>query len=170
MPDEQDWQQTGARIDTLIEASASAGPLARERAEELLRLVTDLYGAGLERLLGVLHEHGALTGEVLGAIAADDLVAALLLVHGRHPESPATRIARAVSGLAGVELLEVTEGVARLRLPAGHGCGSAGLRQAVEEAVEAAAPEIAEVRLEEPAAGLIPVSSLFSRVGVTGTS
>jgi hypothetical protein len=119
----------------------------------------------------VLHEHGALTDQVIGALVADDLVAALLLVHGLHPEDPATRIARAVSTMDGVELLEVTAGgVARLRLPSGRGCGSAGLRQAVEEAVESAAPEIVEVRLEEPPAGLIPVSSLFSRVGVTGTS
>jgi hypothetical protein len=171
VPDQDDWQETGARIDTLIEASASAGPIARERAEELMRLVTDLYGAGLERLLGLLHAQGALTDEVVGAIVADDLVAALLLVHGLHPESPATRIDRAVSPMDGVELLEVTAGgVARLRLPGGHGCGSAGPRQAVEEAVEAAAPEVVEVQFEESPAGLIPVSSLFSRVGAPGTS
>lgn len=167
---DEDWPATGARIDALIDASASAGPIARERAEELVRLVTDLYGAGLERLLELLHANGALTDEVLGAIVADDLVAALLLVHGLHPQDVATRITHAVSTLDGVELLEVTaDGVARLRLPGGHGCGSAGLRQAVEQAVEAAAPEVVEVRLDEPAPGVIPVSSLFSRVGAPGT-
>jgi hypothetical protein len=53
---EQDWQAAGARIDTLIAASASGGVVARERAEELVRLVADLYGAGLERLLELVHE------------------------------------------------------------------------------------------------------------------
>jgi hypothetical protein len=166
---EEDWPATGARIDALIDASASAGPIARERSEELVRLVTDLYGTGLERLLRVLHTQGALTDEVLGAIVADDLIAALLLVHDLHPEDAATRIARAVSTLEGVELLEVTaDGTARLRLPAAQGCGSGGVRRAVEEAVIAAAPEIVDVRLEEPPPGFIPVSSLFSRVGAPG--
>jgi hypothetical protein len=166
---EQDWPATGARIDTLIEASGSAGPIARERAEELVRLLTDLYGAGLERLLDLLHAKGALTDDVLQAIVADDLVAALLLVHGLHPEDVTTRITRAVAHLDGVELLEVTAGgVARLRLPGGHGCGSAGVRQSVEEAVLAAAPEVVDLRLEESAPGVIPVSSLFSRVGAPG--
>jgi hypothetical protein len=158
----EDWLDAGARIDTLIDASASAGPIARERAEELVRLVTDLYGAGLERLLDLLQARGALTDEVLEAITADGLVSALLLVHGLHPEDAATRIGRAVSTLEGVELHEVSGDVATLLLT-GRGCG---LRRSAEEAVEAAAPEITEVRFEEPASApaVIPVSSLFSRV------
>jgi hypothetical protein len=168
---QEDWTDTGARIDTLIDACGSAGPIARERAEELMRLVTDLYGAGLERLFEVLHARGVLTDDVLSAIVADDLVAALLLVHGLHPEDAPTRITRAVSTMDGVELLEVTaDGTARLRLPGGHGCGSAGLRQAAEQAVIAAAPEVLQVRFEEAAPGIIPVSSLFSRVGAPGPS
>ena len=58
---EQDWQEAGARIDALIAASGSGGVVARERAEELVRLVADLYGAGLERLLEIVHDAGALT-------------------------------------------------------------------------------------------------------------
>jgi hypothetical protein len=34
----------------------------------------------------------------------------------------------------------------------------------VEEAIEAAAPEITRIEIEEPAAGVIPVSALFSRL------
>jgi hypothetical protein len=52
---------------------------------------------------------------------------------------------------------------ATLRLT-GHGCG---LRQAASDAVEAAAPEIATVRFEEPPPAVIPVSSLFTRVAHT---
>ena len=158
---EDGWQDTGDRIDTLL-AGFTASP-ARERAEDLVRLVTDLYGAGLERLLDLLQARGALTDDVLGAIAGDDLVAALLLVHGLHPEDPATRIAKAVASLAGVDLVAVHGDVATLRI-SGHGCG---LRQSAEEAVEAAAPEIASVRFEEPPPAVIPVSSLFARVART---
>lgn len=159
----EEWQETGARIDTLIDGFTSAGPMARERAEELVRLVTDLYGAGLERLLDLLQERGALTDDVVGAIAADGLVSALLLVHDLHPEDAATRIAKAVSALAGVSLAGVDGEVATLRLT-GHGCG---LRQAAVEAVEAVAPEITDVRFDEPPPAVIPVSSLFTRVART---
>lgn len=165
---ELDWVAAGDRIDALIAASASAGVVARERTEEVARLVADLYGAGLERLLGLLHDRGALTDEVAGALAGDELVAGLLLVHGLHPYPVETRIAVALDGL-GVTLLSVSgDGVARLRLPPADGCGSAGLRATVEEAVEAAAPEITAVELEETLTPkVIPVSSLFTRVGGT---
>jgi Fe-S cluster biogenesis protein NfuA len=170
---EQDWQAAGARIDTLIAASASGGAVARERAEELVRLVADLYGAGLERLLDIAHEHGALTDDVVDALAGDDLVASLLLVHGLHPYSVEARIERALAAQGGdVELLGVSDdGVVRLRMPGGSGggCGSSSVTRklAVESAIEAAAPETVAIEVEEPAPApaVIPVSALFARLG-----
>ena len=50
-----DLRATGERIEALLDASAAHGVVARERAEELVRLVTDLYGAGLERVLEIVH-------------------------------------------------------------------------------------------------------------------
>jgi hypothetical protein len=143
--------------------------VARERAEQLVRLVADLYGAGLERLLDLMYEHGALTDGALDALAADDLVASLLLVHGLHPYDTVTRIEQAIAGIPhadDVRLLGVgDDGVVRLRMT-GHGCGSAAVRLAVEEAIEAAAPEVTAIEVDEPAAAVpvIPVSSLFARV------
>jgi hypothetical protein len=158
----RDWRAAGERIDALLAAEAAGGPAAG-RAEELVRLVADLYGAGLERLLTVLHERGALTDEVVGAVAADDLVSGLLLVHGLHPYDAPTRIARALAG-TGAELVEVTAGgVARLRIPGGH------RSPAVDKRVEAAAPELTGIEVEAPPdAPLIPVSALFSRLAGTG--
>jgi hypothetical protein len=142
--------------------------VARERAEELVRLVADLYGAGLERLLEIVHDAGALTDEVAEGLAGDELVSSLLLVHGLHPYDAGTRVAGALAGIRDVELLEVSgDGVVRLRMAGGgHGCGTstAALRSTVEEAIEAAAPEITRIEIEEPAAGVIPVSALFSRL------
>ena len=40
--------------------ASAGGAVARERAEELVRLVADLYGAGLERLLEIVHDAGRL--------------------------------------------------------------------------------------------------------------
>lgn len=181
-----DWRATGERIDTLIAASASGGAIARERSEELVRLVTDFYGAGLERLLDLLHEQGRLDDDLLAAIAADDLVASLLLVHGLHPYSVETRVEKALESVrpylgshgGDVELLGVSDdGVVGLRLLGScDGCpsSSATLKLAVQGAVEAAAPEITTIEVETPgedAAGtagasgpMVPVDALFSRL------
>ena len=49
--DDAQWRTAGDRIQTLLDASAAGGAVARERAEQLVREVTDLYGAGLERMM-----------------------------------------------------------------------------------------------------------------------
>lgn len=177
------WRATGERIDTLIAASAAGGAVARERSEELVRLVTDFYGAGLERLLDLVHEHGRLDDKILAALADDDLVASVLLVHGLHPYSVATRVENALDSVrpylgshgGDVELLGITdEGAVRLRLLGScDGCpsSSATLELAVQGAVEAAAPEITTIEVEpaegaaaEAAGPLVPVDALFSRL------
>ncbi|MFE2021408.1 NifU family protein [Streptomyces sp. NPDC059499] len=179
-----DWRTTGDRIDTLIAASGSGGAVARERSEELVRLVADFYGAGLERLLDLVHEQGRLDDGVLAALAGDELVSSVLLVHGLHPYSVETRVEEALEGVrpylgshgGDVELLAVTdEGTVRLRLLGScDGCPSSSvtLKLAVQGAVEAAAPEITSIEVEtaadEEAAGaagpLVPVDSLFARL------
>ncbi len=174
---------TGERIDALLDASGSGGVVARERAEELVRLVADLYGAGLERILDITYEAGQLTDEVLAALAGDDLVASLLLVHGLHPYDVGQRVEQALEGVrpylgshgGDVELLEVTdEGTVRLRLLGScDGCPSSSvtLKLAVEGAIEAAAPEVTSIQVEDADPGgaekLIPVSSLRSRLEET---
>jgi Fe-S cluster biogenesis protein NfuA/nitrite reductase/ring-hydroxylating ferredoxin subunit len=180
---------TGDRINTLLEASAAGGVVARERAEELVRLVADLYGAGLERMLTILYDAGRLDDEVLAALAGDGLVSSLLLVHDLHPYDVTTRVEQALEGVrpylgshgGDVELLGVTdEGVVRLRmLGSCDGCASSSvtLTLAVEGAIEAAAPEVVGIEVETPnessavAAGpVISVDSLWSRVGVDAGS
>ncbi|MFF5291143.1 hypothetical protein [Paractinoplanes globisporus] len=145
----KDWREYASRIDVLLATAGNDG-------EELVRTVADLYGAGLERMLELLHERGALTDEVLDALAGDDLVAGLLLVHGLHPHDAPTRIGLAIRG-TGVELIEVTaDGVCRLRAAHGH------RPHGIEQLIDAVAPEITAVEIETPKP-LIPVSALFSR-------
>ncbi len=168
----------GARIEQLLEASSAAGPVARERAEELVRLVVELYGAGLERILELAHDSGALDDDLLAAYAADELVSSLLLVHGLHPYGVEDRVERALEDVrpylgshgGDVRLLEVTDdGVVRLQLLGScDGCASSAvtLELAVEDAIRGAAPEIVRIDVEEAAKtpGLIPVSQLTSRI------
>ena len=169
---EPNWRAAGERIETLIAASATGGAVAQERAEELVRVVVDLYGAGLERLLDLLHEREVLSDDLLAALAGDDLVAGLLLVHGLHPYAARTRIEQALAGLphgGDVEVLEVSDdGVVRLRMLGGCASSGAALKQAVRSVVEAAAPEVTAIEVEESRPGtVIPVAALFSRLTET---
>jgi Fe-S cluster biogenesis protein NfuA/nitrite reductase/ring-hydroxylating ferredoxin subunit len=175
-----DLRATGERIEVLLEAASSGGRVTRERAEELVRLVVDLYGAGLERLMEIVHESGRLDDALLERLAADDLVASLLAVHGLHPYDVETRVARALDGVrpylgshgGDVQLLGITEdGVVRLAmLGSCDGCPSSSvtLTLAVETAIQAAAPEVSGIEVAEPVAGgsgsVIPVTALRSRL------
>lgn len=177
----------GERIEQLLEASAAAGPVARERAEELVRLVVELYGAGLERLLELAHEAGVLDDALLDALAQDQLVSSLLIVHGLHPYGVADRVQQALDSVrpylgshgGDVRLLGVSEeGVVTLQLLGScDGCASSAvtLELAVEDAIRAAAPEVAGIEVQEAPKGVIPVASLSSRIhapesGVTWTA
>lgn len=173
----------GDRIEALIEASAAGGPASRTRAEDLVSCVSSLYGAGLGRLLEILDDAGRLDKPVLDAIADDELISGLLLVHDLHPYDVETRIARALDtvrpylGTHGgdVELLGIDdEGVVRLRLLGScDGCpsSSATLELAVEGAVQAAAPEMTRIEVDAgaaakatPVGGVIGLDALRSRI------
>lgn len=183
---EPDLAATGERIDALLTASATGGAVARERAEELVRLVTDIYGTGLEHMMEILYEAGHLDDDLLAKLAGDEIVSGLLLVHDLHPYGIEQRVEDALEGVrpylgthgGDVELLEVTDdGVVRLRLLGScDGCPSSSvtLSLAVEGAIEAAAPEVTSIEVEEAApaskddGALISVDSLMSRLQ-TGT-
>jgi Fe-S cluster biogenesis protein NfuA len=171
--------ETGERIDSLLSALGTAGPVAQQRGEDLVALVTNLYGAGLERLLEVLADAGRLDATALDALAADELVSGLLLVHGLHPYDVTTRVAAALDSVrpylgshgGDVELLGIDQaGVVTLRLLGTcDSCPSSTvtLQLAVEGAIQAAAPEITAIEVEPTARstpGLISVESLRVRL------
>jgi Fe-S cluster biogenesis protein NfuA len=179
VPQPPDLRSSGERIEQLLGSFAGAGLRSQERAEELVRVVAELYGAGLQRVLEILDHAGVLTVELLDRLGDDELVGSLLLVHGLHPHGLRTRIEHALERVrptlaaqgADVELLAAADdGLVRLRLrTGGHGCASssAPLKAAVAVAVEASAPEVTRIDYEEvgrerePA--VIPVESLLLR-------
>lgn len=174
----------GERIGTLLDALGAGGAVARGRAEDLVRQVTDMYGSGLERMLEILDEQGKLDDGTLAALASDELVSGLLIIHGLHPESMETRVAGALDSVrpylgshgGDVELLDISpEGVVRLKLLGTcQGCPSSSvtLKFAVEEAIETAAPEVTAIEVveaEKHAAtpAFIPLESLLVRLNST---
>ena len=145
-----DLRAIGDRIQQLLdELQSSTDENAWLRVEEVVRLVTELYGAGLARILDL-----AADDALVNRLAGDDLVASLLLIHDLHPDGFASRVARAVDAVApgirarggdvDVVTLDAEQRIVEIVVTAtGSGCGSTGpaLRDAVSEAVNEAAPD-----------------------------
>ena len=170
------WRTAGDRIQTLLDSCAAGGPAALERAQQLVREVVGLYGAGLERIVQ-LGDPG-----LAERLATDDLVASLLLVHGLHPHDVHRRVSDALDRVrpylgshgGDVDLLEVTGETVLLAFAGScKSCPSSAvtLELAVEDAVRAAAPEITsiEVVTAQPS-GVIPAESLMAHVKSNGHS
>ena len=153
---DQDLRAVGSRIEELLGQIRSTGdPGTAETAEEVVRLVVELYGAGLERTVELAGP------DALERFVGDELVASLLVLHGLHPKDTRTRVVEALdqvrpylgSHAGGVELLGVDPeaGVVRLRLEGScDGCPSSTqtVKLAIERAIEQAAPEVTAVEVE----------------------
>ncbi len=145
---------------------AIADPVARARAEELVGVVIDLYGEGLRRIFGTL-ERAQGTEPVREALAADGVVASLMLIHDLYPVGIVERVEEALDSVrpymashgGDVELLGVSDaGVARIRLAGScDGCpaSAATLELAIKQALDEHAPDLAGLEVEgaETAAG-----------------
>lgn len=146
-----------AGLDALPDGAAAA------RAAETVETLVGLYGECLARITAHLAEHGS--GEVLRALADDELVGHLLLVHDLHPDPVETRVRGALAALpGGPELIGLTGTTVRVQVRGG--CGSGATEQAVREAVIARAPEVEHVEVQTTATRpaptpLIPVDALF---------
>jgi Fe-S cluster biogenesis protein NfuA len=160
----------GARIEEILEG-LRADPRAAERAEQLVRLLMEFYGEGLEHIVQALPEAQQ------QRLAEDPLVASLLILHDLHPIPLEARIQRALDGVrpylgshaGGVEFLGVDDtGQALLRLEGTcNGCPSSTLtvKNAIEKALEQAAPELMGVNVQGVAMpGLIQLDSLVCTV------
>lgn len=185
LDDETRWRSAGDRIQTLLDASASSGTVVHERTQLLALELTDLYGAALARVVAITAEAEP---DLVDRFAADELVASLMLVHGLHPHGVERRIEDALDSVrpylgshgGDVALLDVVDGedgpVVRLQFAGScKSCPSSAvtLEFAVEDAVRAAAPEIAAIEVvaadSASTSGLISADSLLSRVHAAGT-
>ena len=163
-----DLQAVGDKIERLLDGLRGAViPREYEHVEEVVRLVTELYGAGLERILAIVGP------DVVPDLLADELVAGLLLVHGLHPDDLSSRVEEALASVrpflrhhdGDVELLDVDEsvGAVHLRLLGScDGCPSSAvtLQHAVERAIREAAPEIAIIDVEAHDPVLVPAGAV----------
>jgi Fe-S cluster biogenesis protein NfuA/nitrite reductase/ring-hydroxylating ferredoxin subunit len=157
--DDQGLQERVARMETLLEEIGSLeDQYARSKAAEVVGVLLELYGEGLARVMEVVSQ-GEESERTFEALAEDELVSHLLLLHGLHPLDVQTRVVRALEEVrpylqshgGNVELLGVEESVARVRMEGScSGCPSSTmtLKLAIEEAVLKAAPDLERIEAE----------------------
>src|SRR5271154_6872726 len=175
---EAQWRTAGDRIQTLLDACAAGGATAHERAQQLVREVVGLYGAGLERIIQLADDPG-----LAERLATDDLVASLLLVHGVHPHDVHRRVSDALDRVrpylgshgGDVHLVDITDGLegGTVWLQFAGSCKSCPssavtLELAVEDAIRAAAPEILSIEIvsaeSDSTVTVIPAESLLAKI------
>jgi Fe-S cluster biogenesis protein NfuA/nitrite reductase/ring-hydroxylating ferredoxin subunit len=145
------------------------GP-ARATATETIGALLDLYGEGLERIVEVVADRDS--GELADALASDELVSHLLLLHGLHPVPLERRLTGALDEVrpyleshgGNVELLAIEDGGVLLRLEGScSGCPSSAvtLKLAIENAIRRVAPEIGAIVAEGVEAPAAPGPALL---------
>lgn len=153
---EQQVQARAARINALVEHfAASTDPAVSQNARELVQLLMEMYGAGLETMLRAL-QRADREGEATEALLDDELVSSLLVLHDLHPEDGAARIGRGLQRVraltgADIALLGLSDTTARVRVEGQRGARApapADLRRLIEEIVQASAPDVVHVEVE----------------------
>jgi Fe-S cluster biogenesis protein NfuA/nitrite reductase/ring-hydroxylating ferredoxin subunit len=158
--------QSMAQIEGLVQKiEALPDPEARASALSLVQALMEFHGTGLDRMMEIVADSKEGGYAVFDRFAADDLVGSLLLLYGLHPHPLETRVMQALDKVrpyldshgGNVELLEIKDGVVRLRMQGScKSCPSSSLtlKLAIEEAIYAAAPDVVTIEAEgvsEPA-------------------
>jgi Fe-S cluster biogenesis protein NfuA len=166
--DEKDFQQRMQKIGELVrDLEAIADPASRSAAKELVQLLMDMHGAGLERVLEHVFQSGDTGVRIIDELGQDPLVSSLLILYGIHPDDLQTRIERKVRQIgstlhkmgAGISSVNVNDGQVTISVKVeGHTCGSTSrtVKATVEEAIYEAAPDLTSLTitgLEEPSSG-----------------
>jgi Fe-S cluster biogenesis protein NfuA/nitrite reductase/ring-hydroxylating ferredoxin subunit len=148
------------RVEGLLAEAEQRGDAG---AIGLAQALLELYGEGLERVVDAVAAHD--DGRMAAALASDELVAHLLLLHGLHPQPLEERVREALAEVrpyleshgGDVELLGIEAGVVRLRMEGScSGCPSSRvtLKLAIEEAILKSAPDVEAIEADgaaEPA-------------------
>jgi len=153
-------EQLVERVQELQAALDSVGASAtRDLAEELVSSVVQMYGIGLERIVGTMMEAGEEGERIAVALTDDPLVATLLLIHDLHPVPLGDRVQAALDSVrpymeshgGNVELLGLENGIARIHLRGSCSDCSASsvtLELAIKQALEEAAPDLEGLEVE----------------------
>jgi hypothetical protein len=159
---EQEVHGIAERIDALVQQLAlTADPEARAKAQELVRLVMQMYGAALARIVALLEK------DTVAGLLADDLIASLLVLHDLHPHDAQTRIEHGlarVATLTGVEISVLRADANGVRVQVGTDrpahATAAELKRLIEGVVHAATPDVTVIDVEGLAEPPVPLVQL----------
>lgn len=182
MSNEKEFQQRVQRIGALVqEIECIVDPAVRASTTQLVQLIMEFHGTGLDRAMEILADAGEPGMALIDKLGRDPMVSSLLVLYGLHPETLEARITKAVERLAtklrrdgaAVQLLGIVDGAVSVRVtPGEHACGSTakGLQTEVEDAIYEAAPDIASLAVEgldgKPADGFVSLSNLMAASSV----
>jgi hypothetical protein len=172
---EKEFRQKVRQLGTLVgELDQVPGSGSRVAARELVQLLMEVHGTGLERILELVFESGAKGEAMIGILGRDPVVRALLLLYSLHPEDLETRVLKALDAAklrlrkfdGEVDLVSILDGAIQLRLrTSGNARGSAkNMRSIIEEAIYDLAPDLSSLTilgLDEGTSGFVPLESLL---------
>jgi Fe-S cluster biogenesis protein NfuA len=151
---------------------------AKIAGKELVQLLMDVHGRGLERAMEIVFESADPALGIIDKLGEDSIVGNLLLLYSLHPDGLEARVHNAIDRIrprlrklsCAIELERIDEGVVRVRLAtAAHSCGSStrDLRSIVEDVMYELAPDVTSLEilgLEEPSpVGFVTVESLLGQ-------
>jgi len=174
--DVTEFQEKLRRLGMLVgELDQMPGGGSKVAARDVVQLLMEVHGAGLERIMEIVFESGAQGTALIDRLGQDPIVRNLLLLYSLHPDDVETRVLKALDTAgarlrkfaAEVELVSLQDGAIQLRLrTSGHGCGSTTkkLKAIVEESINDQAPDLTSLTIHEPeqeSSGFVPIESLM---------
>jgi len=145
---------------------------------ELVQLLMDVHGAGLERMMEIVFENGNAGNTIIDNLAKDSVVSSLLVLYSLHPDDLESRVRKALEQMrprlrklaCSAELVRIEQGVVSVQVTTtGHSCGSStnDVRAIVEDGVYEFAPDLAALDVlgleQPPSSGFVALESLMGR-------
>jgi Fe-S cluster biogenesis protein NfuA len=155
---------------------------AKSASRELVQLLMDVHGRGLERAMEIVFDAGDSAPVIIDKLGQDPIVGNLLLLYSLHPDELETRVNKAIERMrprlrklsCTIELEHLHESSVRVRLTtSGHSCGSSAgdIRSIVEDGMYEFAPDVTSLEIagleETAAAGFVTLESLLGQRLVT---
>lgn len=177
MANDGEFQEQVKQLGKLIaEFDQQPDSPQKAAARELVQLLMDVHGTGLERMMEIVFESGDSGQAVIDKLGQDSIAGSLLLLYSLHPNDVETRVRQAMERMrprlrklaCTAELIRVDADAVQVRLTTtGHSCGSSSndLRAIVEDCVYEFAPDITTLEilgLEEPTpVGFVSLETLI---------
>jgi Fe-S cluster biogenesis protein NfuA len=144
---------------------------------ELLQLLMEVYGQGLERIMEIVFECDS-GRALIDRLAKDEVAGGLLLLYSLHPDSLEARVQTALERMrprlrklaCSIELLGIENGAVQVRVEkSGHSCGSSvtGVQAVIESVMYELVPDLTSLEVlgieERPSTGFVALETLLGR-------